>query len=132
METTVANNWIALGALTLALIVQLIAAAWWLSRALGKQELSIASAVSSEREHRSRAISEHARVVASEIEKARSDARVARELIAEHKIETAHRFGEYPTKTEMRAILSDNMKPISDAMTRLLDQSPSRSRKRSP
>jgi len=132
METAVANNWIMLGSLAIALIGQLIIAAWWLTRALGKQELSIASAVSSEREHRSRAISEHARAIATEIEKARSDARVARELIAEHKIDTANRFGEYPTKTEMRAILADRLDPLGHAIASLVDQYPSRSRKRSP
>lgn len=132
MQTVAATNWITLAGILIALVVQLVLAGWWIGRKFGTHEIKLVNAIATEREHRSRAISEHARAVSVDVEKARHDAAVAIALISEHKVYTANRFGEYPTKTELRAILSDNLTPVSDALNRLLNQAPARRRKSDP
>jgi hypothetical protein len=120
MDSQLAQNWIALLAAAAALLMQTAALGWWLSRQLSRHDIALATAIAGERDARSRAIAAHARVVASDIEHAKAEARMAREHVSEVRIEFTKAFREYPTKDELRQMLSDRIDPINAGLERLL------------
>lgn len=124
METVLGTNWIALGSLLFAVVVQTGALSWWLGRKLSQHDLSLATAISSEREARGREIAAHARLMASDVEKAKAEARAARARADEVRLEVAEAFRGYPTKEDMGQMLAARIDPISKALDRLLAIAP--------
>lgn len=120
MDTVAGTNWVALASLISAMILQAAALGWWLSRKLATHELALANAVSTEREARTRSISEHARVVAIDIEQAKAEARSAKEQVQLVRTEIATAFRLYPTREELRQMLSDRLDPIQSSLEKLL------------
>lgn len=129
-DPQVIQNLIALISLVAALLGQLVIGAWWLSRKLAHHEISVAKAVAAERDNRSRAISEHARAVAVDIEVAKSAAQAAKDQVQAVRLEISEALREYPSKTELREALSDQLDPIREMLSRLLPAAPA-SRRRS-
>lgn len=128
MGSQLAQNWIAFTGLLIALLVQTTTLGWWLSRQLSRHDLALANAISSEREARAREISEHARVLSTSVEQAKSEARTAKEQVGEVRLEIARAFRDYPTKDELRQMLSDRLDPISASLDRLTTKAPARKR----
>lgn len=123
MDTQLAQNWIVLLASAAALLMQTAALGWWLSRQLSRHDLALANAIAAEKAERSLALAEHARAVHKDIEEAKDNAQSARDLVSEARLEFNVAFREYPTKAELRQILSDRIGPINDALERLLAKS---------
>lgn len=119
MDTVAGTNWLALTSLIGAMVFQGVALGWWLSRKFAFHELALANAISKEREARSRSISEHARVVAIDIEQAKAEARSAKEQVQLVRTEIATAFRSYPTRDELRQMLSDRLDPIQSSLDRL-------------
>jgi hypothetical protein len=120
MESQLAQNWISLVVAGAALLMQTAALGWWLSRQLSRHDLALANAISGERAARNRAMAEYARAMSIDIEHAKGEARMAREHVSEVRVEFTKAFREYPTKDELRQMLSDRIDPINAGLERLL------------